>query len=122
MDQIITVLLRTNMLIGGITGLILDNTIPGSLEERGMTVWRHDTEGDQEDLNVYDLPFGLRKLSTYKCAKYIPFLPYYPEESNDAGTVELKNVVPTAPIAGCFVFLEELFHRDHGRSCQKSER
>lgn len=97
MDQIITVLLRTNMLIGGITGLILDNTIPGSLEERGMTVWRHDTEGDQEDLNVYDLPFGLRKLSTYKCAKYIPFLPYYPEESNDAGTVELKNVVPTEP-------------------------
>lgn len=96
-DQIITVLLRTNMLIGGITGLILDNTIPGSLEERGMTVWRHDTEGDQEDLNVYDLPFGLRKLSTYKCAKYIPFLPYYPEESNDAGTVELKNVVPTEP-------------------------
>ncbi|CAH3157966.1 unnamed protein product [Porites evermanni] len=96
-DQIITVLLRTNMLIGGITGLILDNTIPGSLEERGMTVWRHDTEADQEDLNVYDLPFGLRKLSTYKCAKYIPFLPYYPEESNGAGTVELKNVVPTEP-------------------------
>ena len=97
MDQIITVLLRTNMLIGGITGLILDNTIPGSLEERGMTVWRHDTEADQEDLNVYDLPFGLRKLSTYKCAKYIPFLPYYPEESNGAGTVELKNVVPAEP-------------------------
>lgn len=100
LDQIITVLLKTNMLIGGMTGLILDNTIPGSREERGMTVWRQNTEGDDGDLRVYDLPFGLRKLSTYKCAKYIPFLPYYPEDNNDAVSVELKTVTPAEPENG----------------------
>ena len=99
-DQIITVLLRTNMLIGGVTGLILDNTIPGSREERGITVWRQGTEADKERVHVYDLPLGLRKLSSYRCAKYIPFLPYYPDyEPKDPVTVELKNIEATIPDA-----------------------
>lgn len=90
LDQIIIVLLRTNMLVGGITGLLLDNTIPGSREERGMLQWNNETgqTGDGEN-HVYDLPFGLKKLSFYKCAKYVPFLPYY---KSDAPSVELKEV------------------------------
>lgn len=94
-DQILTVLLSTNMLIGGVTGFILDNTMPGTREERGMTVWNQSTEEGEEGLQIYDLPFGLRKLSTYKCAKYIPFLPYYPDEEKNVAAVELKNVSTT---------------------------
>ena len=30
-DQIIHVLLRTNMFVGGVAGFVLDNTIPGEL-------------------------------------------------------------------------------------------
>lgn len=91
LDQIITVLLRTNMLVGGITGLLLDNTIPGSREERGMLVWNNKAGGTGHSGNhVYDLPFGLKKLSFYKCTKYVPFLPYY--ESEEVPSVELKEV------------------------------
>lgn len=91
LDQIITVLLRTNMLVGGITGLLLDNTIPGSREERGMLVWNSKAGGTGHSGNhVYDLPFGLKKLSFYKCTKYVPFLPYY--ESEEVSSVELKEV------------------------------
>lgn len=91
LDQIITVLLRTNMLVGGITGLLLDNTIPGSREERGMLVWNSKAgETGHSGNHVYDLPFGLKKLSFYKCTKYVPFLPYY--ESEEVPSVELKEV------------------------------
>lgn len=79
------------MLVGGITGLVLDNTIPGSREERGMVVWNSETaQGDHGVDHVYDLPFGLKKLSFYECAKYVPFLPYY--DSEEAPAVELKEV------------------------------
>lgn len=96
-DQIITVLLRTNMLIGGMIAFILDNTIPGTPEERGITVWRQNTEHGGKRIHVYDLPFGLRKLSTYRFAKYLPFLPYYPDGNVYSAEVELKQVSTTAP-------------------------
>ena len=69
------------MAVGGIVALILDNTIPGTTEERGLKAWRHlsDESGDQfqtASIEVYDLPFGLKRLSNYKVAKYLPFLPY----------------------------------------------
>lgn len=88
------------MLIGGVTAFILDNTIPGSREERGMMVWRQSTEDTGKRVHVYDLPFGLKKLSTYKFAKYTPFLPYYPDEKKDETAVELKNVATTVPDSG----------------------
>ncbi|XP_020615395.1 solute carrier family 23 member 2-like isoform X2 [Orbicella faveolata] len=87
-DQIITVLLRTNMLVGGIAGFVLDNTIPGSREERGMVVWNSEMTEVGHRAHVYDLPFGLKKLSFYNFAKYVPFLPYYGNEETPA--VELR--------------------------------
>lgn len=87
-DQIITVLLQTSMLVGGITGFLLDNTIPGSREERGMVVWNSEVTEVGDRAHVYDLPFGLKKLSSYSFAKYVPFLPYYGDEETPA--VELR--------------------------------
>jgi len=42
-DQIIVVLCKTGMAVGGFLAFILDNLIPGTPEERGLTVWRKMT-------------------------------------------------------------------------------
>ncbi|KAK2560598.1 Solute carrier family 23 member 2 [Acropora cervicornis] len=83
-DQIVTVLLSTSMAVGCIVPLILDNTIPGTIEERGLTGWGENRVSDEPvdekyevaPIEVYNLPFGLHRLSKFKFAKYMPFLPY----------------------------------------------
>ena len=69
------------MAVGCIVALILDNTIPGTIEERGLKAWRQHLSDDSDEfqtasMKVYDLPFGLNRISNYKVAKYLPFLPY----------------------------------------------
>ena len=72
------------MAVGCLVALILDNTIPGTVEERGIKAWMyHPADEDDDDeyytasMDIYDLPFGLKRLSYYKFAKYLPILPYY---------------------------------------------
>ena len=82
-DQIILVLLKTNMFVGGVVGFVLDNTMPGTAEERGLIKWRSrlkDELGEELEVasvKIYDLPFGLNKLSSLKISKYLPFIPYH---------------------------------------------
>ena len=69
------------MAVGCIVALILDNTIPGTIEERGLKAWRQHLSDDSDEfqtasIKVYDLPFGLNRISKYKVAWYLPFLPY----------------------------------------------
>ncbi|XP_068738178.1 solute carrier family 23 member 2-like [Montipora capricornis] len=88
-DQILTVLLSTSMAVGCIVALILDNTIPGTDEERGIKTWRQQLSSDDINANefhtapveIYDLPFGLKRLSNCKAAKYLRFLPYRGDEN-----------------------------------------
>lgn len=95
-DQIISVLLKTSMAVGGIVAIILDNTIPGTDEERGLMAWRQsvsDENGEQfqtASIKIYDLPFGLNRLSNYKFAKYLPFLPNSDDKNEINENVELK--------------------------------
>ncbi|XP_042212529.1 solute carrier family 23 member 1-like isoform X2 [Homarus americanus] len=67
-DQILTVLLQTSVLVGGLLGFILDTTIPGTPEERGLLKWNahlQNPENEEEakvqsqQLNCYNLPFGM---------------------------------------------------------------
>ena len=84
LDQIIVVLLSTNIAVGGIVALILDNIIPGTLEERGMHIWHQEgkklastsAEYRKELRKSYNLPCGLTKYF-HKCActNYMPFCP-----------------------------------------------
>lgn len=90
LDQIITVLLSTGMFVGGFLGFILDNTIPGTDEERGIKKWSQlkDVEkeesldevdgksGSQNQKSCYDLPF----IKNYSIMKYIPICPSYNEQ------------------------------------------
>ncbi|XP_068722796.1 solute carrier family 23 member 2-like isoform X1 [Montipora capricornis] len=100
-DQILTVLMKTSMAIGCISALILDNTIPGTIEERGLKAWRQHLSHESDEqcqtasVTVYDLPFGLNLISNYKVAKYLPFLPYNDEEHRKERSYELNGASET---------------------------
>ncbi|WP_435346729.1 uracil-xanthine permease family protein [Haloarchaeobius sp. HRN-SO-5] len=44
----------TGMAVGGIIAFVLDNTIPGTREERGLTAWEDITEADEEFRSFWD--------------------------------------------------------------------
>ncbi|XP_063301365.1 solute carrier family 23 member 1-like isoform X1 [Pelobates fuscus] len=80
LDQVILVLLTTGMFVGGFFGFFLDNTIPGTKEERGIYAWKEvhgEMSDDCPDIgDVYDLPFGIgTRFCTASWLKYIPFCP-----------------------------------------------
>ncbi|KAJ7386663.1 hypothetical protein OS493_006668 [Desmophyllum pertusum] len=78
-DQILTVLFKTSMAVGCIVAFILDNTIPGTIEERGLKAWRQHLSDESDEqfqtasIKVYDLPFGLNRISNYKVASIYLF-------------------------------------------------
>lgn len=44
----------TGMAVGGLVAFFLDNTVPGTREERGLTAWEELTEDDKEFESAYD--------------------------------------------------------------------
>lgn len=81
LDQLMSVLLGTSMFVGGTIGFILDNTIPGTLEERGILRWRQKDEswtasGDNVN-SVYDLPCIQKYLNKLTITRYLPFCPNF---------------------------------------------
>jgi len=48
----ISIILGTEIAVGGIAAFILDNTIPGTAEERGLTAWEDITE-DEDAFEPY---------------------------------------------------------------------
>ncbi|XP_077978022.1 solute carrier family 23 member 1-like [Glandiceps talaboti] len=82
LDRIITVLLSTNMFVGGFLGFVLDNTIPGTPKERGLLIWRQlmgedDQDSESDNLKCYDLPFGMDFIRRTYCMKFVPFCPTF---------------------------------------------
>ncbi|XP_077373360.1 solute carrier family 23 member 1 [Festucalex cinctus] len=80
LDQIIVVLFTTHMFIGGFFGFILDNTIPGSVEERGLRKWQHTAnQGSRAtcDQSCYDIPFCDVIWKRFRFFRHLPFLPSY---------------------------------------------
>ncbi|XP_048158149.1 solute carrier family 23 member 1-like isoform X2 [Corvus hawaiiensis] len=95
LDQVILVLLTTGMFVGGLLGFILDNTIPGTQEERGLLAWKQSHEGGMESSQlvskVYDLPFGIG--TKYCNVSWFRYLPACPKRlSPDKRMDELKAV------------------------------
>ncbi|KAK3094626.1 hypothetical protein FSP39_004171 [Pinctada imbricata] len=80
-DGILSLLLGNPNLIGSVLSCFLDNTIPGSREERGIAAW-HNPEVDPnchskkylEGREVYQLNLPKRLLKM-KINKYLPFMP-----------------------------------------------
>ncbi|XP_058153399.1 solute carrier family 23 member 1-like [Dasypus novemcinctus] len=93
LDQVIQVLLTTGMFVGGSLGFLLDNTIPGSQEERGLLAWNQIQEESEESLRaseVYHLPFGIgTKFCTSSCLRYLPFWPRLEPWNRGGGVSQL---------------------------------
>lgn len=83
LDQIIKIILGTDMFIAGIIAAILDNTIPGTKKERGMVGADYEEEADnqlesidQSYKDVYEFPMLQNFLKKHhKLCKMCPFLP-----------------------------------------------
>lgn len=80
-DQIINVLLSTGMFVSGFLGFFLDNTIPGTREERGLVEWeKHMKIPDQKEQNydnTYDIPLVMRFIRRMQWMTYVPISPTY---------------------------------------------
>ena len=78
LDQVLYVLLSTSMFVGGAIAFFLDNTIPGTEEERGVKKWLTSNYGPaDQDKSHYDLPAPVN--SWFKRLKYLPISPSYTE-------------------------------------------
>ncbi|XP_060587640.1 solute carrier family 23 member 2-like [Ruditapes philippinarum] len=86
LDQVIKVLLGTAMFVGGFVGFLLDNTVPGSYEERGILSWRKnllirsDGMDPNQSLQIYEYPYVTKYLRQVKCCTYIPVSPVFNKE------------------------------------------
>ncbi|XP_066478586.1 solute carrier family 23 member 1 [Tiliqua scincoides] len=79
-DQILTVLLTTEMFVGGSIAFILDNTVPGTQEERGLVQWKagaHANSDSSAKLKSYDFPCGMGAVKRIKWLKYVPVCPVF---------------------------------------------
>jgi len=52
--QVVYVIGTTGMAVGGIIAFLMDNTVPGTAEERGLTAWEELTEDDSEFVSVFE--------------------------------------------------------------------
>ncbi|XP_061784304.1 solute carrier family 23 member 2 isoform X1 [Nerophis lumbriciformis] len=79
-DQVLNVLLTTAMFVGGSVAFILDNTIPGSSEERGIRKLKRGLglgASELEGMRSYDLPFGMDFIRRHDVFKYLPISPTF---------------------------------------------
>ncbi|XP_054630936.1 solute carrier family 23 member 2 isoform X1 [Dunckerocampus dactyliophorus] len=79
-DQVLNVLLTTAMFVGGSVAFILDNTIPGSPEERGIRKLKRGSglsAAELEGMRSYDLPFGMDFIRRHAVFKYLPISPTF---------------------------------------------
>ncbi|XP_076472992.1 solute carrier family 23 member 1-like [Babylonia areolata] len=95
-DQVINVLLGTTMFVGGLLAFVLDNTVPGTAEERGIIKWRQivetttttttttatadakDSEAAAEYIDrIYGFPFLSNCLKRVRCCRFAPFMPAF---------------------------------------------
>lgn len=75
LDQILTVLLSTEMFVGGFLAFCLDNTIPGTREERGLVEWNFSSSSSSS--STYDLPFVMPVLRRTRCLWRFPISPTF---------------------------------------------
>uniref|UniRef100_A0A8C7QNY9 Solute carrier family 23 member 1 n=1 Tax=Oncorhynchus mykiss TaxID=8022 RepID=A0A8C7QNY9_ONCMY len=79
-DQILTVLLTTEMFVGGFLAFALDNTIPGTRKERGLLDWKADEGSVGSSANIhttYDFPIGMSCVRKISCLRYLPICPSF---------------------------------------------
>ncbi|KAJ8039472.1 Solute carrier family 23 member 1 [Holothuria leucospilota] len=85
LDQVLSVILGSNMFLGGLTACILDNLVRGTPEEKGLN-WRKEMsgltddeakEGAEDKTSYYDLPFGMKWIRRTYWTRYLPCSPTF---------------------------------------------
>lgn len=87
LDSVCTVLLSTGMFVGGLIGFVLDNTLRGTIEERGLLYWKKmratvDGPNTSQYLKerisaTYDLPYLGNILQKAQFLRHLPFCQTY---------------------------------------------
>jgi len=85
--NIVKVLLQTGMFVSAAVGGFLDNTIPGTDEEKGTATWKKviDPTFDEDEMSksvlekykCYDWPIGMSKVRKARWMRYVPFSPTF---------------------------------------------
>lgn len=83
LDQVIRLILGTQMFVAGLTSIVLDNTVKGSLKDRGMDDMGSFKPGSGSDVDhyksVYDVPIISKLQRNIRILRHVPFLqPYRP--------------------------------------------
>ncbi|XP_046368354.2 solute carrier family 23 member 1-like [Haliotis rufescens] len=86
-DAVLKVTLGTHMFVGGMVAMILDNTVKGTLEDRGIAMWRkhHDIDSSPQEENEGSNTISSSVAYGWKCVpslynklhilSYLPFMP-----------------------------------------------
>ncbi|XP_072014363.1 solute carrier family 23 member 1-like [Amphiura filiformis] len=80
LDSVLAIALTNDVFVGGMIGFFLDNTIPGTLEERGILQWLEAADENDPTLSSikgYDLPFGMNYIRRSALWRYLPFSPTF---------------------------------------------
>ncbi|KAM4620449.1 solute carrier family 23 member 1 [Polymixia lowei] len=85
LDQILTVLLSTEMFVGGFLAFCLDNTIPGTKKERGLLDWKSESSGSSSSCSPapdpapssYDFPLGMGVVRKVRWLRWVPICPSF---------------------------------------------
>ncbi|NXV11460.1 S23A1 protein, partial [Cepphus grylle] len=107
LDQILTVLLTTEMFVGGTIAFVLDNTIPGTAEERGLVQWKAGAHSDSvasASLRSYDFPFGMQAVRRSRWLKRVPICPVFTgfkARARDNGTAAVATEDTTDRLSVC---------------------
>ncbi|XP_055518172.1 solute carrier family 23 member 2 [Leucoraja erinacea] len=103
-DQVLNVLLTTAMFVGGCVAFILDNTIPGTTDERGICKSKIGIVGykTSDSKETYDLPIGMKYLRRYKLFSYLPICPtftgYYWQEYREKKNSRRRDEMPESTV------------------------
>ncbi|XP_069111807.1 solute carrier family 23 member 1-like isoform X2 [Argopecten irradians] len=86
-DNIVKTIAANPILIGGVLAAFLDNTVPGTAEERGITAWQEPEKSNviqkySEGLEVY-VPLLPTRWLSWRIMKYLPFCQYRPREDTN---------------------------------------
>ncbi|XP_047234399.1 solute carrier family 23 member 1 [Girardinichthys multiradiatus] len=77
LDQILTVLLSTEMFVGGFLAFCLDNTIPGTREERGLVQWSSSGFSTSTGTSSYNFPLGMDVVRRIHWLRWFPICPTF---------------------------------------------
>ncbi|XP_046548537.1 solute carrier family 23 member 1-like [Haliotis rubra] len=100
-DAVLKVTLGTHMFVGGMVAMILDNIVKGTLEDRGIAMWRkrHENDSCPQKENEYSsltpssVAYGWycvpRLYKKIKIISYLPFMPPRPRRGPSESTSAL---------------------------------